>query len=238
MKQFAIIGVSKFGRRMIEELSKTECEILIIDKDKERIESMKDQVTAAYIADAINEEIIVKLIPPTIDAAIVDLGDNTEASILVTNYLKKHGIKDIIATAESDGHGEILSIVGATRIIFPNREAAKRITPLLVSSLLFNYLPIGNGMAIAETKIPEKYIDITLVEADIRKNTGLTVIAIRKEQSEDYEYFSPEYRLQEDDMLLVVGKEEDLEKFTGQKQVQKRRGISTVFRDLFARRRT
>lgn len=237
MKQFAIIGISRFGRRMIEELSKTECEILILDKNKERVEAIKDKVTAAYIADVLNEELIVKLIPKSIDAVIVDLGDNTEASILVTNYLKKLGIKEIIAKAESDGHGEILTVVGATRVIFPNREAAKRITPMLVSSLLFNYLPIGGGMAMAESKLPEKYVDITLVEADLRKTSGLNVIAIRKENSEDYEFSSPEYKLQDDDVLLIVGSEEDIEKFSGQKPLSKRRGLSTIFKDLFAKRR-
>ena len=85
MKQFAIIGLSRFGRRLLEELLETDSEIIIVDKDREVIDLYKDKVASAYIADAINEEIIRKLIPASIDAAIVDLGDRLEASVLVTN---------------------------------------------------------------------------------------------------------------------------------------------------------
>jgi trk system potassium uptake protein TrkA len=108
MKQFAIIGLGFFGKRMLEELVDTGCEVLIIDKDAEVIEQYKDKVTASYIADAISEEIINRIVPSSIDAAIVDLGDNLEVSILVTNYLKKLGVRRILAKAESDQHAEIL----------------------------------------------------------------------------------------------------------------------------------
>ena len=112
MKQFAIIGLDTFGKRILEELIETGSEILIIDKDRDVIEYYKDKVTSAFIADALNEEIIRKLIPDTIDAAIIDLGDAVEVSILVTNYLKKIGVKEIVAKAESNEHGEILTLVG------------------------------------------------------------------------------------------------------------------------------
>ena len=154
MKQFAIIGVGTFGKRMLEELSQIDCEILIVDKDRDVIEHLKDLATSSFIADAMNEVTIQKLVPTTIDAAIVDLGDNREVSILVTNYLKKIGIKNIIAKAETDEHGEVLDLVGANTVVFPNREAAKRITPLLISPLLFNYMPISHGLVIAEVKVP------------------------------------------------------------------------------------
>ncbi|MEW5818526.1 MAG: TrkA family potassium uptake protein, partial [Spirochaetota bacterium] len=208
MKQFAIIGISIFGKRMLEELSQTGAEILIVDKDREIIEKYKDRVTSAYIADVMNEETIKKLIPSTIDAAIVDLGDKIEVSILVTNYLKKIGVKNIVVKAETDEHGEILEIVGATRVVFPNREAAKRITPLLVSPLLFNFLPISNGLVMAEVKVPVKYYGMSLIEADLRKTKQLNVIAIRKEDDSEYRLFTPEYQLKPNDFLLVSGKEE------------------------------
>jgi len=118
MKQFALIGISKFGRRVLEELIDTGCEILIVDKDRAVVETYKEQVTSAYIADVLNEETIRKIIPKTIDAAVVDLGDNIEASILVTNYLKKMGIREIIVRAESNEHGEILELVGASQAHF------------------------------------------------------------------------------------------------------------------------
>ena len=166
MKQYAIIGMSNFGKSMLDELTKIDCEILVIDKDRELVESLKDRVDSAFIADAINEETIQRLIPNTIDAAIVDLGDRIEVSILVTNYLKKMGVKKIIAKAESNEHGEILQIIGADHVVFPNKEAAKRLAPMILSDALFNYFPIGEDLVIAEVRMPDKYADNTIIEAD------------------------------------------------------------------------
>ena len=236
MKQFAIIGLSRFGRRLLEEFLATDAEIIIIDKDREVIELYKDKVASAYIADVLNEEIIRKLVPPSIDAAVVDLGDRVEASILVTNYLKKLGVREIIARAESKEHGEILDLVGATKVVFPNLEAAKRIAPFLISSQIFSYLPISSELVIAEVKVPEKFFGKSLVEVDMRRKYNLNVIAYRKLNGEEYFFYAPEYRLQGDDILLVGGREEDIDAFTEEKLPAGTRRITGLFRRFFSRK--
>ncbi|RKX81633.1 MAG: TrkA family potassium uptake protein [Spirochaetes bacterium] len=234
MKQYALIGVSSFGKRILEELILMDCEIILIDKDPEIIEYFKNSVTAAYIADVINEEIVTRLIPGDIDAVVIDLGDKIEASILVTKYLSKLGVSNIIVKAETDQHGEILSIVGADHVIFPNLEAAKRVTPLLVSDLLFNYLPISGGLVIAETGVPENLVGHTLTEVEIRKSLGINVIAFRRAGQGEYQFFRPEYRLNIDDVLLIVGQDEDVSSFTGKDYSNQKRGISNLFSQLFS----
>lgn len=179
-KQFAIIGVDKFGRRMIEELSALDCEVLIIDKDPQVVEGLKDLVDAAYVADVIDQEIIDKLIPTEIDAAVVDLGSNVEASLLVTNYLKKRGVGRIVARAGTDAHGEILKIVGATDVVFPSQEAARRITPLIAAPLILSYLPFSPQFILAELRVPERLVGISLQEADLEKDGIMNVVAYRE----------------------------------------------------------
>lgn len=238
MKQFAIIGIGRFSRRMLEELADAGSEILLIDKDREVIDLYKDKVAATFIANVLSEEVIKKLVPANVDAAIVDLGDNLEASILVTNYLKKLGVARIITKAESEQHAEILDLVGATDIIFPNREAARRIAPLLLSSLLFSYLPISRDFAIAEINVPVKFVGKTLIEANLRQEHHMNVIALRKDSAGEYTYFLPDYRLQAGDLLLVAGKEEDITDFAQTELPAVREGIPGVFSRLFSRFRT
>ena len=236
MKQFAIIGLDNFGRWLLEELNFIECEILIIDKDREVIESYKDSVTHAYVADAINEEIINRLIPNTIDAAVVDLGGRIEVSILVTNYLKKMGIGTIIARADSEEHGEILSLVGATRVVFPHREAAKRIAPMLISSLISSYLPISADFVIAEVKAQERHIGQSLSDLNLRKDFELNVIAVRKEGEEEYNFFSPEYVLLADDIFLIAGSEQNISQFARINLNQStQNGVKGAVRKFFSR---
>jgi trk system potassium uptake protein TrkA len=233
MKQYAVIGASTFGKRILEELILLDCEIILLDKDPELIEYFKNDVTAAYIANAINEDTVKRLIPADIDAVVVDLGDKIEASILVTQYLSKLGVSKIIVKAETDQHGEILSLVGAHHVIFPNFEAAKRVTPLLVSDILFNYLPISEGLVMAETGVPSELAGHTLTEMEIRRARGINVVAFRRAGKGDYQFFIPEYRLQEDDILLIVGREEDVSSFTGKDVSERKRGVADFFRQFF-----
>jgi trk system potassium uptake protein TrkA len=237
MKQFAIIGVSAFGKRVLDELLEVDCEIILIDKRSELVDLYKDIVTSAYIADVINEATINKLIPADIDAVIVDLGDNIEASILVTKYLKNKNIKNIVVKAETDQHGEILKIVGADHVVFPYREAAIRVIPMLVSSLLFNYMSIGNGLVMAEIRVPEAFIGQSLIEANIRAKRGINVVAIRNEDTGDaFDFFSPEVRLQIGDILLVVGKEQDVTAFGEVELPERKKGLGNFFKYIFPKK--
>lgn len=213
-KQFAIIGVDKFGGRMIEELSSLDCEILVIDKDSLVVETWKDLVDSAYVADVMDREIIDKLIPRTIDAAVVDLGDKIEASVLATNYLKKRGVKRIVARAGTDAHGEILRIVGATDVIFPSQEAARRVTPLIAAPLILSYLPFSPRFIMAELRVPNSLVGKSLREADLAKDGIMNVVAYRRGGEGDYRFSTPEVILQDGDILLVAGSQEDVQSFS------------------------
>jgi trk system potassium uptake protein len=234
MKQFAIIGLGKFGRRMVDELADAGCELLVIDRDRDAVDAFKDRVGACYVADAISEEVVTRLVPPTLDAAILDLGSSIEAAILATKYLKGLGIARIVAKVESDEHAEILELVGATDIIRANLEAARRVAPLLLSSMLFSYLPIGKDFVIAEVKVPAEHVGRSLIEANLRQLHRLNVIALRMSPDEEFTYFDPNYRLKADDVMLLAAKEEDLQAFT-RDEAPGRAGIPGVFSRLFSR---
>jgi trk system potassium uptake protein TrkA len=234
MKQFAIIGLGKFGRRIIDELAEAGCELLVIDRDAAAVDEYKDRVAACYVADAISEDVVTRLVPPGLDAAILDLGSNIEAAILATKYLKQLGIARIVAKVESDQHAEILELVGATDIIRANLEAARRVAPLLLSSMLFSYLPIGKDFVIAELKVPADFIDLSLVEANLRQAYRLNVIALKIAPGTEYTYFDPTYRLKAEDVMLVAAKEDDLDSFARERPLG-RTGIPGVFSRLFSR---
>jgi len=134
MKQFAIIGLGNFGVRVLEEMLQLNVEVMVIDRDSELIEEYKDRVAAAYVVDAIKEDLIRKVVPDTIDAAIVDLGHTTEASILCTNYLAKMGIARVIAKAETDQHGISEPVLVEQRVRNRNLLFAAEFLPLLAES--------------------------------------------------------------------------------------------------------
>ena len=233
-KQLAIIGLSAFTKRMLEQLEPMDCEILLIDKDPEIIDQYKDRVHRAFIADVLNEATLGKLIPSDIDAVIIDPGDRIEVSILATNYLKKMGIRKVFVRAETDEHGEILTLVGADHVVFPNREAAVRLAPMLLSSHLLSYVPLSPEMVLAEVKAPSGIIGKKLMEAGLRDERNLNVVGLRGgTNGQGYGFVSPSYVFKEGDILLVAGAEADVMELSDAEHLQSNGGLGSRFRSLF-----
>jgi len=233
MKQVAILGLSYFGKSMLEELLQLNVEVLIIDKDRDVIDMYKDSSASAIVLDVLNGDSLNRALPESIDAVIIDLGDKIEASILATSYCHKRELKTIIVKAETEAHAEILELVGATKIVFPNREAAKRIAPLLFSSVVLNYLPVSGKLVIAEIEIPDRFWGQTVMETEFRRKYALNLISV-KNSTEEYGLFLPEYRFRAGDIGLVSGTNEALEAFTGKETKEREnRILFEGFKKLF-----
>lgn len=233
VRQYAIVGLGSFGVRVLEKLSEATDQIIIIDKSKEIIEKYKDLAAKSYIADALSKQALSRTIPEAIDVAIVDVGDNIEVAVVVTNALKKLGARQIIVRADTQERGEILQMVGATRIVYPALEAAMKIVPMLVSSSLFSFMAISPSLVLAEVGVPERYVGLTLIEANFRRSKGINVVAIRKQTGDEYEYFDPKYRLAADDVMLCAGTEKDVTAFTGARITARKNVIGAMLKGIF-----
>lgn len=240
MGKFAIIGLGTFGIRMMDELLKIGAEIIIIDQHKSLIEKYKNKVRAAHLMEEINEVSLRKFLSSKTDTVIVDFSRKMELSTLCTTILKNIGIKNIIAKAVSDEHGKLLTAVGATQIIYPDMEAAKRTTPILAADLLLKFMPISENLALAEVNIDTKYVGKTLIEANLRKDLSINIIARRKTVNEEFIFMDdPDYRLEKDDVLLIVGSEKHIFEFSGKKVIEKNEKTKpSLFKNLFSSKKT
>ncbi|GHT91079.1 lectin [Spirochaetia bacterium] len=236
MKQVAILGLSYFGKSVLDELLTLNIDVFIVDRDRELIDSYKDVSAGAAVLDVLSVETLRKALPDLIDAVVIDMGDRVEGSILAASYCAKLGIKTIIVKAETESQAEILELVGATKVVFPNREAAKRITPQILSGVLLNYLPLGGKLAIAELEVPRHMIGCTIMESGIRQKYDLNLIAVRKPEAE-YDKFNPAYRFTEGDIALFSGTSDDLNRFTGTVLKEQHSAVVDQFLHFFKRRK-
>ena len=188
-KKICIIGLSSFGERSLKMLVNMDVELIIIDKDKEVIQNFKDLVSDAYIVDVTHFEAVKKVLPKAIDIAIIDLGKSIEASILIASHLHKLGIPKIVARADSDQHGSILDMVGATKVVYPNQEAVQRIIPILMSDSLLNYIPINEEIIILEVTIPDQHLGKNVLELDLRNRFNINIIAVNNAGIDGYKFF-------------------------------------------------
>jgi trk system potassium uptake protein TrkA len=214
-KRFALIGLGSFGRRMLDELLSLDVELIIVDRQEEVIEKYKDRVAESYVMDVNDEALLERLLHKSLDYAIVDLGEHLEAAILVTHFLQKMRVGRIIARAQSERQGEILSIIGAGEIVYPPREAVRSILPRLISERLLQFLHVGGGIVMAEVEVPVKYRGKPMMELRLRQTAGINVVAIKKGRDNDYFFFTPDYLFTEGDIVLIVGSEADVASFAG-----------------------
>ena len=224
----------------MDELLKIGAEIIIIDQHKSLIEKYKNKVRAAHLMEEINEVSLRKFLSSKTDTVIVDFSRKMELSTLCTTILKNIAIKNIIAKAVSDEHGKLLTAVGATQIIYPDMEAAKRTTPILAADLLLKFMPISENLALAEVNIDTKYVGKTLIEANLRKDLSINIIARRKTVNEEFIFMDdPDYTLEKDDVLLIVGSEKHIFEFSGKKVIEKNEKTKpSLFKNLFSSKKT
>jgi trk system potassium uptake protein TrkA len=235
MKQIAILGLGHFGISVLEELLEMKVEVLIIDKDKTIIDTYKDAPVHAVAMDILNVENLRKILPESIDAVVIDTGESIEASILAASYCAKMQIKIIIVKAETKSHAEILELVGATKVVFPNREAAKRITKQIFSAALLNYMPMSKDLVIAEMAIPPDLTGIKLSDSGLREKYGLNLISLRSGDDGEFLHCHPDYIFKEDDVGLFSGTDRAISQFSEGLPKNKRQ---TIFTKLFKRGKT
>ncbi|MCW1361047.1 TrkA family potassium uptake protein [Campylobacter sp. US33a] len=210
-KSYGIIGLGKFGSVLANELLMQGKTVIIADKNEDSLKGLQDLASSAYILDSTNTIALKEAGFHNVDIVIVSIGQNVEKSILTLMALKDIGVKNIIAKASSSIHGQILSKLGATKVISPERESAKRLAKEFLSHPEFEVFDLSaNTIRAVKLTINEKLAGNSLKH--IAQNMG--IIAYKK-ASEDWTLF-PDFETTVayvGDMVILLGTTKDLEEF-------------------------
>jgi len=211
--KFAVIGMGSFGANLARTLFERGNEVLAIDRNKEITEAVKNLATNAVTTDASVKENLHVLGLSEMDVVVVSLGHELEASVMTVLYLHELGVKRIVAKALSDDHAKVLEAVGATEVIYPEKDMAIRTALRLSSPDVIEYLPLVSGITIQEIAPPVKFIGKSLKELDLTNKYGLQVIAI-KEVISDKITFIPkaDFVIKDSDILVIIGEEQKFSK--------------------------
>jgi len=211
MRSFAVIGLGRFGFKLASKLSELKRDVLVIDSDENLVNAASDYVTHAVTADATNRDVLENLGIKDVDCAIVAVGTDLSASVLITMNLKALSVKKVICKANSETHREILEKLGADQVIIPEHVVADNLARNLVSSNLVDYIELSDDYSIAERDVPSIWLGKSIIELNIRAKYGINIIAIKRG---DVTKVSPgaNQTLGEGDRLVLIGTNEDLKK--------------------------
>ncbi|WP_321495122.1 TrkA family potassium uptake protein [uncultured Desulfobacter sp.] len=212
MKQFLIIGLGNFGFYLATHLYRKGHDVMAIDKSPVLVQSIKDHVTQAVVADATDPATLKELGVKNVDTAVVGIGSVLGDSILAVLNLQELGIPHIVAKAISDPHKKVLEKLGIEKIIFPEKDMALSMAKKLDNPNLIDYLPFMEGYGLIELAVPEKFVGKSLKQINLTNTYGVQVVAI-KDQDAGHTRFTPQadHVLNQGDILILLGSEKGLD---------------------------
>jgi len=217
MKQFAVFGLGVFGVAVAKNLMMEGMEVIAIDDNEKNIEMIKNDVTEAAILDSTKEEALRAIDIGRVDCAIVCIGENMEASILTSLLLKKFEVPKIVARANSQGHRQILNLIGVDEIISPEEEMGLRLARRVSSTHILHHLDISEDHTISEVIVSQSFVGKSIRELDLRSRFGINIVGIKKKipqvtddgenifEEKYVDFPAPDDVIEEGDVLVMVG---------------------------------
>ncbi len=214
-KQFAVIGLGRFGSSVARTLYEMDFEVMGIDENEDRINEIIQSVTHAVVADSTDENALKEIGIRNFDVVVVAIGADIQASILTVLILKEMGVKKIVAKAQNERHGQVLYKVGADRVVFPERDMGVRVAHNLISANVLDFIELAEDYSVAEVVVSNRMVGKTLRQLDVRAKYGVNVIAIKSGEKFNIAP-GPDELIREKDVLVVIGHNLDLKEFEEQ----------------------
>lgn len=211
-KQFAVIGLGRFGSSVARSLSAMGHEVLVIDKNEERVQELSEVVTHGVVGDATDERLLKQVGIRNFDVVISSIGVNAQANILVTMIAKELGAKYVVSKAINDLYGKILEKVGADRVVYPERDMGERVAHNLVDTNLLDYIELSPEYSIIEFVAPPRIDGKTLKQLNLRAKYGVTLVLIKRGKEINASPGADDV-IREGDILVIIGDTASLEKF-------------------------
>jgi trk system potassium uptake protein TrkA len=225
MKRFAVIGLGRFGKKLAIALAMSGAEVVAIDRNRDEIELIRDQVSHAVRLDSTDEEALKAQGIDKVDVVIVGIGQGTgqgfESAVLTVVNLKQLGIKQIYARAEDVIAGEVFSKIGATEVIYPEIESAQRWAYKLIAPQIGEKIDFAPGYSLARVKAPASFDGKTVMDLQLRQKYNINLVSIKRDEESKAKKSErgaiinvpmPSTIIYQDDILMVAGSDVDLAK--------------------------
>jgi trk system potassium uptake protein TrkA len=214
-RTFGVIGLGRFGYHVARTLAQGGAEVIACDVDEEKVREISEYVSLAYVLDATDAKALKESGIANVDTAVVSIGENIEASILIVVQLKELGVKEVVAKAITPLHGKVLEKLGVDRVVYPEKEMAIRVAHSLLVGEFIEEIPIGEKHSLFELKAFDFMLGKTLRELDIRRRFGVSVLAIKRGENLIVNPMGDE-KILPGDILVVLGTTEQLSSMASQ----------------------
>ena len=217
MRRFAVIGLGRFGQKLAIALSMSGAEVIAIDKDRNIIEQIRDQVSHAVRLDSTDEDALKAQGVDKVDVAIVGMGQSGrtfESAVMTVVNLKAMSVKQIYARAQLLSAGQVFSAIGATEVIYPEIETAQRWAYKLIAPHIGDKIDFAPGYSMARVTAPASFHEKSVMDLQLRQKYKINLVAIKRSEVDKnvVNVPMPETVIYAGDTLMVAGSDSDLAK--------------------------
>lgn len=208
---FGVIGLGRFGTALAQSLAESGKEVIVIDCNEDKVRELRNFTEHAFVTENLTKETLEEIGIQNCDTVIICIGEKIDTSILTTLNVVSLNVPHVIAKAISRDQGAVLEKIGA-EVVYPERDMALRLGKHLVSHNFLDYISLDNEVEIQQIPVTKAMIGRSVQEMNIRQQYGLNIIAIERERVTDIEV-SPQYLFNEGDIIVVIGKVENIKRF-------------------------
>ncbi len=213
MKSVLVIGMGRFGKHLSRKMQELGNDVMIIDKDEERVSEFASEFTDSQIGDCRVEGVLESIGVNNFDICFVAIGEDFQSSLEITALLKDLNAKWVVTKASSDIQKKLLLRIGADEVVYPERDTAEKLAIRSNAKNIFDYIQLTDEYSIYEIPIINSWIGKTIIELAIRRKYKVNIIAVKNANSLD-PVPSPLYTFKEGDHIIVIGKSSDVFKLT------------------------
>ena len=206
--QFFVAGLGRFGQSVAITLSRMGFDVMAMDIDENVVQSLSGTLDYVVAADAADEKNLKAIGAGDADVAVVCIGD-LGMNLMTALLLKEMNVKKVVAKARNDLHGKMLSKIGVDRVIYSEKEMGVRVAHNLIFPGIVDYIEMDHDITILSIHVPEDWIGKDMRSLEVRQKYNITVVAIKRE-SEVIVNPQPDLTIKQDDLVIVLGKAEDI----------------------------
>jgi trk system potassium uptake protein TrkA len=208
-QEYAVIGLGRFGTSLATTLVDRGYYVLGIDRDPEIVQRIADHVTQAVALDSTDEEALRAVDIAAFETVVVSIGHNFECNLMTTVALKSLGVPNVVCKARTRQHHDILLRVGADHVILPEHDAGRRLAHVLCGPGVLDQLELEPGFSITELRVPQSMIGHSLLETDLRRRCGVTLLVVKRGKSLTVSP-TPDFVFEPNDLLVVIGGDDQI----------------------------
>ena len=214
--KFAVIGLGQFGSAIAKKLAEKGAEILAIDSDPEKVESIRDYVTYGVTLDATSRPALESQNIAAMDAVVVSIGQNFECTMLTVVQLQSLGVKRLMARAQGETQRRILTKLGVEESLSPEEEVGKNVAERLITPGMLMAVQLPDNYEIVEVEAPKSTVGRSLEDIGLAKKYKLSLVTLLRKTNGDHHIMGvPEQEtvVEPNDLMVVFGTTKDVERF-------------------------